>query len=67
MNTSHPTAAVDPLPERELRAPLRVSALSTPETTDEAQQSTPNALSEALTPLISAAIARRARQRRYTP
>lgn len=67
MNASHPTAAVYPLPERELRAPLHVSALSAPETTDEARQSNPNALSEALTPLISTAIARRARQRRYTP
>lgn len=59
-----PTIPVFDLPESELRAPLRhpVQEASAP-----AAPIDLNELCEQLTPLISAAIARAARQRRYTP
>lgn len=60
-----PVAAVWMLPSNALRAPL-------PDSADRSCEREPlipdtNDLCEALTPLISAAIARQARQRRYTP
>lgn len=54
-----------PLPEAQLAAPLARSRV--PSAADEATFPDPRDLSEALEPLISAAIARKARQRRYTP
>ena len=54
-----------PLPEAQLTAPL--PRPRDPTTADEATFPAPHDLSEALEPLISAAIARKARQRRYTP
>ncbi len=59
-----PTATVYPLPVSELRAPL-----TAPQQKENRSDPTPdmNALCEALEPLISEAIARKARQRRYTP
>lgn len=58
-----PTPESYPLPTAALRAPLR------PTQSQQTNQTfpDPNDLCEALTPLISAAIARQARQRRYTP
>ncbi len=56
------------LPIRELRAPLKIPDGASP--TDSAEQaSLPDvrALCDLLEPAISAAIARKARQRRYTP
>lgn len=64
---AYPTAATYPLPEGALRSPLRPPER---EASGEGRTSPlpdESALCEALTPLISTAIARRARQRRYTP
>lgn len=62
-----PTVAGYPLPAAELRAPLRAAALDDADPARETAFPDTNDLCEALTPLISAAIARKARQRRYTP
>nr|MBR4280923.1 hypothetical protein [Clostridia bacterium] len=66
MNTPFPTVSTWPLPSEALTHPAVTPA-------PEAAQNAPadlltdtQALCEALTPAISAAIARRARQRRYT-
>lgn len=55
-----------PLP-KELRAPLRAPEQKSRDKTEERQAPEINNLCETLAPLISAAIARKARQRRYTP
>lgn len=57
-----------PLPAA-LRAPVkpRPAAQASPPAYEEPQPHSPDALCEALTPAISAAIARMVRQRRYTP
>lgn len=62
-----PTVADYPLPAAELRTPLRPAERDSPGTRREAAFPDANDLCEAMTPLISAAIARKARQRRYTP
>lgn len=53
-----------PLPEEALRAPRKIPAEAAP---IQPAAADPRDLSEELTPAISAEIARRARQRRYTP
>lgn len=62
-----PAVAGYPLPAAELRAPLRAAERDSADDTREAAYPDTNELCEAMTPLISAAIARKARQRRYTP
>ena len=65
MNDTHlPTAAVYPLPPALQRLPEDHTASAE---TSNSYSHDLNALCEALEPLISAAIARKARQRRYTP
>lgn len=54
-----------PLPEASLRLPLRSSAAPADPRTPE--DVSPDTLASLLEPIISAAIARKARQRRYTP
>lgn len=63
---SLPVVAAIPLPDTVLRAPLRRQQAAEPPSPD-AAAADPAALCEVLEPLISAAIARKARQRRYTP
>lgn len=63
---SLPVVAAIPLPDTVLRAPLRRRQATEPPSPD-AAAADPAALCEVLEPLISAAIARKARQRRYTP
>ena len=64
MNESFPTVRAWSLPEAALTRPAPAAEKAdAPEST---QPTDPQALCEALTPIISAAIARRARQRRYT-
>ena len=65
--TPFPTVTAWPLPTEALRTPLPEAA-SVPSAEANAPEMTPDpaALTEAIAPLISAAIARRARQRRYT-
>lgn len=53
------------LPASLLRAPL--AARDPSDTARDPSAADPHALCEAMAPLISAAIARKARQRRYTP
>lgn len=55
-----------PLPQ-ELRAPLQAPEQKSRGKTEDRQAPEINDLCEALAPLISASIARKARQRRYTP
>lgn len=55
------------LPADMLRTPGRSVEESAQENTADHSVVNPDELCEALTPLISAAIARRTRQRRYTP
>lgn len=63
---SLPLVTEIPLPDTVLRAPLRRQQAAEPPLPD-APAADPAALCEVLEPLISAAIARKARQRRYTP
>lgn len=63
----YPTVAGYPLPAAELRAPLRATERGSADDARKAAYPDTNELCEAMTPLISAAIARKARQRRYTP
>lgn len=64
MTDQFPTVRAYPLPEAQLRAPV-----PTRQTEESAKPSAADmdALCEALEPLISEAIARKARQRRYAP
>ena len=63
---SLPLVTEIPLPDTVLRAPLRRRQAAEPPSPD-APAADPAALCEVLEPLISASIARKARQRRYTP
>lgn len=62
--TDFPIMKTWPLPEEALRAPRKIPAEAA---IPHATSGEPRDLSEELTPAISAEIARRARQRRYTP
>lgn len=64
--TTFPTVAAYPLPTDDLRTPLKPRPAPSIDARQAAQPD-PSALSEAMAPAISAAIARRAKQRRYTP
>ena len=64
MNQAFPTVHIWPLPLDALAPPA--AADQEAEAPEPTQPTDPQALCEALTPLISSAIARRARQRRYT-
>ena len=64
---SFPTVPGYPLPSTALRTPLRTAAQDRQQLTHQNAAPDPNDLCEAMTPLISAVIARKARQRRYTP
>ena len=62
---TRPVVPTYPLPVSALRAPLTARQAGAART--EARQEEPSAEREALAETISAAIARKARQRRYTP